>query len=217
MAVVRAPPRRAVLGRHGWPRRPPSRGQPSRAAEPSTPTTTTSDPVRGAGGAAVDMAFSGRGGIFQWSRWDRLVEGPEVPLSPTTVPTAPRQRPHTRTSGDLSGPARPVPAQPTARGPHGTCPGAGPQSAPRARSRGSRDQAPRSSGRSGLVPAGPGGSSRCPASRDWHRIARRRSGHGRFGSAGLSPAHVGPGGPTYYGMTWPADGGNRSEPAQAET
>jgi len=29
--------------------------------------------------------------------------------------------------------------------------------------------------------------------------------------------HVGPGGPTYYGMTWPADGGNRSEPAQAET
>jgi hypothetical protein len=29
--------------------------------------------------------------------------------------------------------------------------------------------------------------------------------------------HLHVGGPTYYGMTWPADGGNRSEPAQAET
>jgi hypothetical protein len=40
----------------------------------------------------------------------------------------------------------------------------------------------------------------------------------RWGFELTQPAFpAGPGGPTYYGMTWPADGGSRSEPAQAET
>ena len=146
MAVVRAPPRRAVARASRLASATAQSRAAIEAAEPSTPTTTTSDPVRGAGGAAIDMAFSGRGRNLPVEHVGSSGGRAGSPTFARDRSNGTGQRPHTRTSGDRSGLPGRFPLSPLRKAAW-HLPWRGPQSAPRARSRGSRDQAPRSSRR----------------------------------------------------------------------